>query len=215
MDILYNDGDCQIYISPIICDFNMFVEFFGNHTETIINRAQRLLKSAKRQYEWLTVRAMLYRIFQHEVEIYYSPEGKPFVRKEKCHISISHSKDYATILLSTSYQIGVDIEAVAPKITSLCHRITLPTELPANYELLNEKQKSLLLTSIWCTKEATFKSLSDQEGIQMLKDISIVAYDERTQLPQKIFTPVLGTVNVNCFVYKNNICSFIKFKHNI
>lgn len=214
MDILYRDDDCQIYISPIISDFNKYVEFFRGQTETIINKAQRLFKSTKRQYEWLTVRAVLYKIFQHETNISYSPEGKPFLVDENYNISISHSKEYVVILLSQSHQVGIDIEAVAPKIVPLCSRIVLPTELPSTFNQLSEQQKSILLTAFWSTKEATFKSLPCQKDIEMLKDISIVEYDKQTLLPEKIFTSTLGTVNVQCFIYNNNICSYIKFKHN-
>ncbi len=46
-----------------------------------------------------------------EVQIHISPAGKPFLPGHPVHFSLSHSGDWGAVAISTSREIGIDIEA--------------------------------------------------------------------------------------------------------
>ncbi|MBP5628618.1 MAG: 4'-phosphopantetheinyl transferase superfamily protein [Bacteroidaceae bacterium] len=90
--------------------------------------------------------------------------------KRQCSmVSISHSKSHAALLLSSHRNIGVDIEQISERILRLADRIAQPDELPSNWQSLTPEQQARHLTTLWTIKEALYKSLDHQDGIDLLK----------------------------------------------
>lgn len=208
MEALYSDSCCKLYIHPIITELSNFAKFFGGETETIVNSVQRSFKSIHRQCERLTARAMLHDVFGRFVEISYTPEGKPLLDTAGTAISISHSKTHVAVLLSTQPCAGVDIEVVSPRVLRLGQRIASPEELPNGYDLFDEERKVRALIALWTAKEAAYKSLDAQAGINMLSDIRGTAYNEETDLPAKVSVKEYGDLCLNSFELQNYICTF-------
>ena len=51
------------------------------------------------------------------------PSGRPFLQDSDWHLSLSHCRDYAVVLLSRKYRhIGVDIEAVSERMLTVSPR---------------------------------------------------------------------------------------------
>ena len=92
--------------------------------------------------------------------------------RTKCQcsmVSISHSKSHAALLLSSHRNIGVDIEQISERILRLADRIAQPDELPSDWQSLTPEQQARHLTTLWTIKEALYKSLDHQDGIDLLK----------------------------------------------
>ena len=66
--------------------------------------------SDRRKLEWLSVRVLLYSMLQEDKEIGYSSEGKPHLTDNSSFISISHTKGYVAVILSSVAPVGIDIE---------------------------------------------------------------------------------------------------------
>lgn len=93
-------------------------------------------------------------------DLLYNTDGKPFL-KNKNNISISHSFDMLTLMISPYQQVGVDIEKVRDKITRIAEKFT-----QWDYQNTSLSDNSILqkLTMIWTAKEATFK-LHGKSGV--------------------------------------------------
>ncbi len=77
---------------------------------------------------------------------------KPFLPGDPYHFSISHCREYAAALVSTSVRTGIDIEIVTSKIERVSHKFLKKEEL----ELIREDDQ-FQLTLLWSCKEAIFK----------------------------------------------------------
>jgi phosphopantetheinyl transferase len=80
---------------------------------------------------------------------------KPFLENEAYHFSISHCGDYAAVIVSEKYRVGVDIELPSPKVERIRHKFLHREELA----LLEQKDMDSVipLTLMWSCKEAVFK----------------------------------------------------------
>jgi phosphopantetheinyl transferase len=80
---------------------------------------------------------------------------KPFLEDEAYHFSISHCGDYAAVIVSEKYRVGVDIELPSPKVERIRHKFLHREELA----LLQQKDMDSVipLTLMWSCKEAVFK----------------------------------------------------------
>jgi phosphopantetheinyl transferase len=80
---------------------------------------------------------------------------KPFLENEAYHFSISHCGDYAAVIVSEKYRVGVDIELPSPKVQRIRHKFLHREELA----LLEQKDMDSVvpLTLMWSCKEAVFK----------------------------------------------------------
>jgi phosphopantetheine--protein transferase-like protein len=99
-------------------------------------------------------------------EIRVADTRQPFLASEKYHFSISHCGEYAAAIVSGNSRVGVDIEAITPRIEMVARKFL--TEDEAHY--FNEEYALFLeqwglrgrvhqefLTMIWSAKEAIFK----------------------------------------------------------
>lgn len=179
MTLLPSPPNCKLYVSQIIDNLSDLAHIFGADTERVVNYAQRHFKSEYRRYEWLTIRAMLLQTLGSDVAIEYTAEGKPHLigkTTAQHSLSISHSKANAALLLSEQPHVGVDIEQISTRILSLAHRIAQFEELPADFSSMTESEQANYLTVIWTIKEAVYKSLPCQQGVDLLTDISVTPF---------------------------------------
>ena len=78
----------------------------------------------------------------------------PFLSDNR-NISISHSENLATILISEKNGIGVDIERINKKVHSIKSKFLNQKEI--NY--LRGDKETRMLTKAWTAKEAIYKAL--------------------------------------------------------
>ena len=73
-----------------------------------------LIKSEKRKKEFLAVRILLVKMLHSKTRILYNSNGKPYLKSSILNISISHSPELVTILLSEK-NAGIDVENINRK----------------------------------------------------------------------------------------------------
>jgi 4'-phosphopantetheinyl transferase EntD len=124
------------------------------------------LKNEFRKIEFLGVRRIRNESTLHS-PIYYSESRKPYLKHDlNTFISISHSKNYCALGISTN-DIGIDIEEINPRIEQISSRF------------VNDEEKQFIghdsiqdLTKLWTMKESMFK-LNDRTGIEFKTELII------------------------------------------
>jgi 4'-phosphopantetheinyl transferase len=129
------------------------------------------IKHPAKQVEWLASRLAL-KFCCDLMHIpyqgtYRTDTGQPLLVGNKAHISISHSVDFAAILLDIHHKVGIDIEKISAKVEKIAGKYLREEEKETNHERLTLK---------WCIKEAVYK-VSDHENLSLKDDIYILTLD--------------------------------------
>ncbi len=120
----------------------------------------------KRRRQWLASRILLRKLLRLNISdylhTYIDEHEKPFLKHHPYHISISHSFDYAAVILSQDHLVGCDIEKIDSKILRIEERFLGKGELKFIHEenLNNHKDplhRILSLYILWTAKEAIYK----------------------------------------------------------
>ncbi len=89
---------------------------------------------------------------------------KPYLPNEAYHFSISHCGDYAAAIVSSTDQVGIDIEIPVPTVEKIRQKFLHPEELALLEQLYTADDKPAdrspwhrSLTTLWSAKEAVFK----------------------------------------------------------
>lgn len=127
------------------------------------------IKSETKKLEKLAVRALLKELTGEEKEISYTSAGKPYFKDGLYHISISHTKGYAAVIISAQYIVGIDIEQISDKVKRVRNRFISDEEYISSSEELNH----LLLH--WSAKETVYKML-DKPGIELKTAVRIAKF---------------------------------------
>lgn len=93
---------------------------------------------------------------------------KPFLANEAYHFSISHCGEYAAVIVSKTYRVGIDIEGITDKIQRIIPKFLTTAE----QKLLQENLLSKSATLLWSVKEAVYKWKSTG-GVDFKKHINI------------------------------------------
>ena len=131
------------------------------------------MKSESHQKGFLAVRLLLQHIGYSDFDLYYDDFGKPNLKDGK-QISISHSHDFSSILISDSIS-GIDLEVLKEKIVTIAPRFMDIKHI----EGLNASDKIKKATVIWGVKEAIFK-IKNEKGISFPKHIFEDEFDLNT-----------------------------------
>lgn len=153
------------------------------------------MKSIEHQKGFLAVRHLLIKAGYSDFDLYYDDNGKPFL-KDGRFISISHSFQYASIIISTE-NVGIDIEKKRDKIIRIANKFCNEEEL-----LLVDSSVNTIdaLTEIWCTKEAMYK-MCDSKSLSfknnMYVDLNANSFVESDTYKRKFR---YGNVKIDGFV---------------
>ena len=124
----------------------------------------------KRKREFLSVRRLVQDQFGTNERIIYSDTGKPMLKESGYCISISHSGDYAAVIVHPTLEVGIDVQMCTPKILRILKRFAHPEELT---NIKGDIWKSLVY---WCSKEALFKWYA-LGGVDFKEDLFIEPFD--------------------------------------
>ncbi len=105
--------------------------------------------------------------------------GKPFLPDESYFFSISHCADYVVAIISTTSNVGIDIQHVVPKIESIKQKFLTEEEMNLLSSLaisLNEQ-----FTFAWTIKEAMFKYF-DEGAIDFKQHLKITSANIENQI---------------------------------
>ncbi len=137
---------------------------------TISLKGYNSFHSENRIKQWFATRLLINHIFEGE-EIQYNEFGKPYLNNG-WHISISHTSEYAVILLNQNNSCGIDIEKISPKVERIKHKFLSTNDLK---KVSTEKE----LTIYWCAKEALYKYYGKKE-VLFIENLFIEEFNPNT-----------------------------------
>jgi 4'-phosphopantetheinyl transferase len=110
----------------------------------------------QRTLQWLASRVLLQEVLQ-EMDLGHAVlhkllSGRPVLDAEGFHVSISHTLEYAAVVVSNQ-PIGVDVEMLGNRISRVRHKFMND----ADFELLNAEDDIAGMHLVWSAKEALFK----------------------------------------------------------
>lgn len=113
------------------------------------------LQSSKRNMHWLGSRVLLRTLLNTTefIDCQLDGNNKPYLVNFPYQISISHSNDYAAVIICKEKNVGVDIEKMSGKIERIAKRFLSEKEL----ENVSEKNRIEHLYVCWGIKETLFK----------------------------------------------------------
>ena len=135
------------------------------------------MKSQLHQRAFLSVRKLLQQAGYSDFDLYYDESGKPHLKDGK-YVSISHSHEFSTLIISDQ-KAGIDIEMQRDKIIRIADKfvnnkdsVSLEDTSPQNY--------IKKLTVKWGAKEAIFK-IRNEPGISFKDHIWINSFEIEDQ----------------------------------
>ncbi len=156
------------------------------------------MKSASQQRGYLSVRKLLQEKNYSDFDLYYDEFGKPHLSDGK-HISVSHSHEFSSIILSDE-NCGIDLEMQREKITTIAHKFA-----KNEFGFLNTSVKNSYirqLTVIWGVKEAIFK-IRNEPGISFNDHIQVDIFDLTTKKTKAVLN--FGTIQINYEIFFEEI----------
>lgn len=116
------------------------------------------IKSEKRVLEWLSTRLMMHLLLDDDEKVVlHTKNGKPYVSDNSHKISISHTNNYAAILLHETLDVGIDIETHTDRVKKLANKFI------SEKEYIDESQKVVHQLLHWSAKETAFKLIHEAE----------------------------------------------------
>lgn len=137
------------------------------------------MKSELHQRAFLCVRMLIQEAGINDFDLHYDEFGKPYLNDHR-HISITHSHNFASIIISEE-TVGIDMELQREKIIRIADKF-VGTEFDyLVVEPIEEYVKKL--TIIWGAKEAIFK-IRNEKGISFKDHIQVnpfTLFESQTQ----------------------------------
>jgi len=132
------------------------------------------LNNTKRLLHWLSTRLLLRTLLNTDdyIDCRMDEHGKPYLANSSYSISLSHSYDYAAVMIGKTRSVGVDIEQVKTKIHRIQQKFLSPPELAQS----NVKDNTQGLYICWCVKEAVYKWYG-KKGLEFRKHIHIQPFE--------------------------------------
>jgi 4'-phosphopantetheinyl transferase len=118
------------------------------------------LNKGKRNIHWLSSRVLLRKLLNTEkfIDVRGDKYGKPHLINFNYELSITHSFDYAAVIISKN-KVGIDIESIKPVIKKIAPRFMHQSEL-RHIDIQNDIKK---LYVYWCAKETIYKLYGKRE----------------------------------------------------
>ena len=131
-------------------------------------------KNDGRKLEFLAIRALMYEMLRvngaskgllsHAGDFTHNGQGKPLFRGY--HVSISHTKGYAALILSKKSEVAVDIEYMSDRVERIASKFLRK----------DERADSLDAKLVhWCAKETLFKLFSEEN--LLFEDMRVKHFD--------------------------------------
>lgn len=131
-------------------------------------------KNDGRKLEFLAIRALMYEMLRvngaskgllsHAGDFIHNGQGKPLFRGY--HVSISHTKGYAALILSKKSEVAVDIEYMSDRVERIASKFLRKDE---RADSLDSKLVH------WCAKETVFKLFSEEN--LLFEDMRVKPFD--------------------------------------
>lgn len=125
---------------------------FSKNEEEFVAR----ISNEKRRTQWMASRVLLKTLIGTDgfVEMFVDQYGRPEVENFDLRISISHTHDYAAVILSDRYTVGIDVEQVKPDLDRIKGKFMRPDELA---HMPDDEDALTYVLLHWSAKEVMYK----------------------------------------------------------
>lgn len=132
------------------------------------------LQNGKRNMHWLGSRVLLRTLLNtnHYIDVQLDENNKPYLVNFPFEFSISHSNDYASVIIYKGKKVGIDIEKISEKILRIQNRFMSEVEL----SFISEQYRIEQLYVCWGIKESLFK-LYGKGNLPFIEGIHIEPFD--------------------------------------
>ena len=132
------------------------------------------LINGKRNLHWLSTRVLLRKMLNTSsyIDCQVDEHGKPYLVNFPHFISLSHSFDYAAVMISRTKPVGIDIELIKDKIERIAHKFMNADEL----SFMNPVHQTEHMYVSWCAKEAIYK-LQGKKNVSFLDNIRLSPFE--------------------------------------
>jgi len=164
------------------------------------------LNNGKRLLHWLSTRLLLRRMLNTSdyIDCRMDEHGKPYLVNSAYHISLSHSYDYAAVIIGKEKSVGVDIELIKTKIHRIQQKFLSPPELAQ----LQVKDNTEGLYVCWCVKEAVYKWYG-KKGLEFKRDIHIQPFELKNDGLLNVIVDLPGGTRNLTVNYFNTITGYM------
>ena len=169
MAVIYKnepEEGCRLGIWEINEDFDELRAKLSLESEEV--KTLEGFRNPSRKLEWLSVRTLINELTGTNSRIIYNEDRKPFLLDSSSHISISHSHAYTSILLSRYKKVGIDLEYMTHRISSIADRF-----INGDERIIGSAGRMMYHLYIhWCAKEALYK-ICDKKNINFKRNLTI------------------------------------------
>ena len=158
-------------------------DFFLSSLNLIASETEQLaILKGRRRLEWLAARYLTHQLMGTANRIPFLKDefGKPHLSGTNLHISISHSHDLASAIISSKL-VGIDIQKIVPKIERIAHKFLTAEEI----QNLHVDKRIIHLHIYWCAKEAIYKAYG-RKKVDFCNEIKIPSFSpdhDQSQFP--------------------------------
>ena len=123
--------------------------------DPLLSKTVFSFQSEKRRLEYLAVRVLLKELLGKTVEVVYDEHNRPSLADKSYNLSITHTGEWAAVLLHPTKQVGIDVERIAEKVVRVKHKFLSENEL----SFVKEEVEKTHLALMWSVKESMYKAL--------------------------------------------------------
>lgn len=140
-----------------------------------------LNKSQKLRTQQLAVRLLINDLFGQTMHVGHHENGSPYLENDGTHISISHTDNFAAVILHPTEEVGIDIESIKRNFNAVEKRALSEEErddlIEADAEDAEEvEERNTQLAIYWCAKEAIYKRM-DRFQVDFSEDIELEKFN--------------------------------------
>ena len=126
---------------------------------------------------WLASRALLLQLFdKQKVEVHKDMNNKPslVIDSKPYFIAITHSYEYAAVMISDIHEVGLDLERIDTRIGRVAHKF-INEEEQTYISKVSPEDLNQFQTIIWSAKETMYKIYGKKE-LDFKKHMNVEAF---------------------------------------
>ncbi|MET3127229.1 phosphopantetheinyl transferase [Arcicella rosea] len=163
---------------------SFYLEYLGINEKDLISLSN--VSHPTKQLEWLASRTCA----KHTMELFdlnYHGIGKdsfknPYlINNHTAYISLTHTNEYAAVVISLDEEVGIDLERISDKLSRVAHKFL------STSELVHSENDLVKLCIYWCAKESLYKWYG-KKNLSLKENIYIEPFEEKpSRLKGEIF----------------------------
>ena len=141
------------------------------------------IKSAQLRREKLAIRALINAIFEEPAYLGHHDNGSPYLVNDMTHISVTHTNNFAAIIINPTEDVGIDIECLDRDFFFFFKKALSEDELDDLLDIKEgdqerARERTVQLAIYWCAKEALYKRMG-RHDVDFARDMEINKFSVR------------------------------------